>query len=166
MRVWRIATAAPDYAADDLTGAGAKATGGRWNRPGLPVLYCADTPALACLETLVHLGGGGLPLNRYLIAIDIPDSLWKAREVRGPEALDLAWDASPASKASLDFGDDWLRSNRAAVMVVPSAIVPEDRVILINPLHQDAAGMAATMMRKWSYDPRLFSPRGAGSANR
>jgi len=153
MEAWRIATDAPDYLADDLTGAGAKITGGRWNRPGLPVLYCANTPSLACLETMVHLGTGGLPLNRYLVKIDIPAALWRTRETA---SLPVGWDACPPGKVSLDFGGEWLTSGRSAVMVVPSAIVPEDSVILINPLHPKAAGITASKTRKWLYDPRLF----------
>ncbi len=156
MWAWRIATDTPDYVADDLTGAGAKNTGGRWNRPGLPVLYCADTPSLACLETLVHLGSSGLPFNRYLVAIDVPDPVWRLREIHGPASLPVGWDACPAGKASLDFGDEWLKSNRTAVMVVPSAIVTEDSVILINPLHPEAAGITASKIRKWLYDPGLL----------
>ncbi len=38
MRVWRIATNAPTYAADDLSGIGAKLSGGRWNSVGIPVV--------------------------------------------------------------------------------------------------------------------------------
>jgi RES domain-containing protein len=155
MRAWRIATDTPDYLADDLSGAGAKLTGGRWNRPGLPVLYCADTPSLACLETLAHLGNSGLPLNRYLVAVDIPDLVWRARERYLPASLPVGWDATPAGKVSLGFGDDWLISQRSAVLVVPSAIVPEDSVILISPLHRGAAAITASKTRKWLYDPRL-----------
>jgi RES domain-containing protein len=51
---WRIATDTPDYEADDLSGAGAKQTGGRWNERGLPLLYASESRALACLETVVH----------------------------------------------------------------------------------------------------------------
>jgi RES domain-containing protein len=156
MRAWRIASDTPDYVADDLAGAGAKITGGRWNRPGLPVLYCADTPSLACLETLVHLGAGGLPFNRYLVAIDVPDPIWRVREAHTSASLAVGWDACPAGKVSLDFGDAWLKSNRSAVMAVPSAIVPEDSVILINPQHPDSAGITASKTRKWLYDPRLL----------
>jgi len=156
MRVWRIATDTPDYAADDLSGAGAKITGGRWNGPGRPVLYCADTPSLACIETLVHLGTSGLPLIRYLVAIDIPDPVWRVREARTPASLPVGWDACPAGKESADFGDEWLKSNRAAVMAVPSAVVPEDSVVLINPLHPGAAGITGSKIRKWLYDPRLL----------
>jgi RES domain-containing protein len=156
MRAWRIATDTPDYVADDLSGAGAKITGGRWNRPGIPVLYCADTPSLACLEALVHLGTSGLPLNRYLVAIHVPDTVWHVREIQTPVSLPVGWDACPAGILSLDVGDTWLRSNRTAVMVVPSVIVPEDCLILINPLHPDASGITASKIRKWLYDPRLI----------
>lgn len=155
MRVWRIGSDTPDYLADDLSGTGARLTGGRWNRRGMPVLYCADSAALACLETLVHLGSGGLPLNRYLLAIEIPDAVWAAREEWTPTRLPVGWDAFPAGKISLDFGDQWLAAKRSTVLCVPSAIVPEDVVVLINPAHPDAAGISAKKLRKWLYDPRL-----------
>lgn len=155
MRVWRIATDTPDYTSDDLSGIGAKITGGRWNRKGLPVIYCADTPSLACLETLAHLGTGSLPLNRYLVAIDIPGQVWKIREKYEPTTLSVGWDAIPTGIVSLDFGDQWLSVCKTAIMVVPSAIVPEDSVILINPAHPDALAITSSKIRKWLYDPRL-----------
>jgi len=74
--VWRIATDTSTYEADDLSGAGAKATGGRWNAAGVAVVYTSQTRALACLETVVHLNAGGLPLSRYLVEVAIPDDLW------------------------------------------------------------------------------------------
>lgn len=156
--IWRIATETPSYAADDLTGVGAKVTGGRWNRPGLPVLYCASSPALACLETLVHLPSGGLPLNRYLVEIEIPDDLWAKREGYQVKDLPVGWDALPAARESLDFGDAWLSSRKAAVLMLPSVVSPEDAVILINPAHPDAAKIKAFKRRKWLYDPRLTKP--------
>ena len=136
IQVWRIATDAPTYTADDLSGEGARLSGGRWNRPGLPIVYCASSPALACLETLVHLPSGGLPLNRYLIEILIPDNVWANRKGYQVQALPVGWDALPAGKVSLDFGDEWLQLMNAAVMQIPSVISPEDPVILLNPAHQ------------------------------
>ncbi len=58
---WRIATDAPDFEADDMAGTGAELNGGRCNERGLPAIYVADSRALACLETVVHLNAGGLP---------------------------------------------------------------------------------------------------------
>ena len=51
--VWRIATDTLTYEADDLSGAGAKATGGKWNGAGKAAVYTSQTGALACLETVV-----------------------------------------------------------------------------------------------------------------
>jgi RES domain-containing protein len=156
MQAWRIATDTPDYTSDDLSGTGAKITGGRWNRVGLPMLYCASSVSLACLETMVHLGAGGLPLNRYLVSIGIPEDVWKRREEYLLGGLPVGWDAAPPGKVSLDCGDEWLTSLRSAVAVVPSSIATEDAVILINPSHPDAKAVTAIKTRRWLYDPRMF----------
>jgi RES domain-containing protein len=155
MFVWRIGTDTPNYTADDLSGTGAKTTGGRWNRVGLAVLYAASSRALACLETVVHLGAKGLPLNRYLVEIDIPDSVWTAREIKTAAMLPVGWDALPAGRISLEFGDAWIKSKRTAVLEIPSVIVPEESNFLINPDHPDAGAIAAVKKRKWVYDSRL-----------
>lgn len=153
--VWRIATDTKDYEADDLSGAGAKITGGRWNEPGVPMLYAAGSCALACLETMVHLNAGGLPLNRYLIEIEVPDDIWRAAEIASVATLRVGWDAAPAGRASIDFGSDWVRSKRSLLLIVPSVIVPEETNILINPDHPDRPTLRARKLRKWLYDPRL-----------
>ena len=100
--LWRIGVDTPDYTADDTTGAGAKITGGRWNRKGNAVLYTSRSIALACLETVVHMKTGGLPLNRYLVRIQVPEEAWNARTVLTPPDLPVGWDALPEGKVSLD----------------------------------------------------------------
>lgn len=153
--VWRIASDTPTYTADDMTGAGAKITGGRWNRLGTAVMYCASSIALACLETIVHLNAAGLPLNRYLVRIDIPETTWRAAIVLTAVTAPIGWDAIPAGKVSLDEGENWLAAGAAALMLVPSIIVPEEHNVLINPAHPDAAAISATKIRRWLYDPRI-----------
>ena len=153
--VWRIATDTKDYEADDLSGAGAKATGGRWNAPGIPMLYASGTRALACLETIVHLNAGGLPLNRYLVEIEVPDDIWSAARVQSVASLMVGWDAAPAGRVSIELGSDWVRSRSSLLLLVPSVIVPEETNILVNPEHPDRARLRARKVRKWVYDPRL-----------
>ncbi len=152
--VWRIATDTPDYTSDDMTGEGARLTGGRWNRKGNAVIYSASSIALACLESLAHLEFGGLPLNRYLVRIDIPKAIWDKR-FKFDESKNIGWDASPAGKVSLDAGDDWLAGAKSAVMEVPSVIVPEECNILINPHHNGIKKLRAVKVRKWLFDARL-----------
>ncbi len=156
MIVWRIAADTPGYTADDMSGVGAKISGARWNRPGNAMLYCGSNIALAALETFVHLKAGGLPLNRYLVQINVPDDVWsKAYDMRNPP---VGWDAVPAAIVSLDAGDSWVKGNISALMVVPSVIVPEEHNVLINPLHPDIKKLTARKMRKWTYDSRMTRP--------
>ena len=132
-------------------------TGGRWNRPGHPAVYAAGSIALACLETVVHLNAVTLPMNRYLVRIDVPDGLWDQRRVATGRKAPIGWDAVPEGKASLDFGDTWLKLGRTALLEVPSVLVPEEGNILINPRHPDARRIKARKVRRWQYDHRLKS---------
>ena len=154
---WRIATDTPTYTADDMTGTGAKRSGGRWNEKDEAVVYSSESRALAGFETLVHLKAAGLPFNRYLVRVDIPDPVWDAAERLDAAHLPVGWDAEPAGKVSIDLGTNWLRSRRTSLLVVPSVIVPEEFNILINPGHPDAGAITSTKERRWLYDPRLSS---------
>ena len=156
--VYRIGTDTPDYVADDLAGKGAERTGGRWNEVGLAVTYAAETRSLACLETLVHLVAGGLPLNRYLVEISIPDTVWTGAPRQTASTLPVGWEAQPAGFTSISFGSAWLRSKISAILLVPSAIVAEEFNVLINPAHPDSASIKAKKLRRWFYDPRLRAP--------
>ena len=154
MIAFRIATSAISYRADDMSGMGAKIDGGRWNEQGVAVVYASENRALACLETVVHLNAGGLPLNRYLVEVSIPDSIWSAREEVNMVKL-VGWDAEPASIVSISYGTDWLRARRSAVLVVPSVITPEEKNILVNPDHSDSKKITARSIRRWTYDSRM-----------
>ena len=143
--IWRIAVEAPTYAANDLTGNGAKITGGRWNSAGTSMVYCASNISLATLETVHYLRNGGLPFNRFLVRIDVPDDVWMARQILDP--LPGGWDAIPAGLTARSAGNAWVGSAASALLVVPSVIVPLEHNVLINPLHPEAAGITATTIR-------------------
>ena len=156
--VWRIATDTPAYEAHDLSGAGAKATGGRWNEAGTAMVYASESRALACLETVVHLNAGGLPLNRYLVEVTIPDDVFVRARTETAGSLPVGWEAEPAGRVSIRFGTGWARSGATALLVVPSVIVPEEFNVLVNPAHADSAWIVAVKRRRWVYDPRVATP--------
>ncbi|MEO7495483.1 MAG: RES family NAD+ phosphorylase [Massilia sp.] len=158
--VWRIASETASHMANDMSGEGARVTGGRWNSVGVPLLYCSSSVPLAMLETLCYLQYGSMPLNRFLIRIDIPDEVWMDRQVLSP--LPGGWDAVPAGLTSRLAGDAWVAQGRAALLVVPSVLIPEEENVLINPAHADTARTAATTVKRWHFDPRLL--RAANSA--
>lgn len=157
--LWRIGTDTPDYGADDLSGAGAKKTGGRWNRSGTAMLYAAESIALAVLETVVHLPGGRpLPLNRTLVRLDVPDADWLAA-TRFDPAAGVGWDALPAGVVSLDWGTAWAAGGATLLALVPSVVVPEAMNVLLNPQHPAMANVKIMRVRRWHYDSRLTGPR-------
>lgn len=154
--LWRISVDTPMYEADDTSGKGAEASGGRWNRIGTPMLYASTSRALACLETIVHLAGDSLPLNRYLVKLTVPIGAWQAAMVVDPTQL-VGWDAEPAGNASLGWGTRWAGAKSTLLARVPSIIVPEESNVLINPAHPDATGIRSVKVRTWLYDARLTS---------
>jgi len=153
--LWRIATDTPAYGSNDLSGKGAETTGGRWNKKGTPLLYTSGSIALACLETIVHLGGfWPLPLNRYLVRIYVPDEAWEARVMFDP-SINIGWDALPEGLVSIDWGTNWAISAASLLAQVPSVVVPEEPNIIINPKHPGASTLVATKLRRWTYDARM-----------
>lgn len=123
--------------------------------PGMAAVYTSQTRALACLETVVRLNAGGLPLNRYLVEVTIPDDLWTNAQLTTSASLPVGWDAEPAGRTSIEFGTNWIRSGTSALLVVPSVIVTEEFNVVINPHHSGSARITAAKIRKWLYDPRL-----------
>ena len=155
MKLWRIAADTKRYPASDISGAGAAKSPGRWNDTGEAVLYAAPTIAMAVLETAAHIDDAGLPLNRYLLELDVPDEVWNLREELDVAALPLTWSAIPAGQASVKVGSAWLASLRTPILLVPSVIVPEEYASLINPLHPECKRITARIVRLFEYN-RLF----------
>ena len=93
MIVYRIAK--KEYI-EDLSGNGAKRTGGRWNLKGIPILYCASTSSLAILEKLVSIDMDLLPEDLCIAALEIP----KSKILKIPEEeLPKNWNHYPSPDA-------------------------------------------------------------------
>lgn len=152
IRLWRIATETRTYRATDLTGAGAAQHPGRWNTTGEFVLYATQSLALAVLETAAHIDSIGLPLNKYVVQLAVPSAVWKRRAQLKLATLDHAWSAIPAGKISVDAGSEWYQSGSSALLLVPSVVVPEETVVLINATHRDADKLTATVARRFDYN--------------
>lgn len=118
------------------------------------MVYTSQSIALACLETMVHLGGKEpLPMNRYLVRIDVPNEIWAAAIHFDPPA-NIGWDAVPHGRTSIEWGTNWIASGASCLARVPSVVVPEEFNVLINPLHNDGLKLTAVKVRKWGYDTR------------
>lgn len=152
--LWRISGDMPGSEAHELNGQESVESGGRWSRPGTALVYACTSPAIACLETVVHLPPGPLPNDRYLVEIEVPPALWATRHCFRPDGQ-AGWNALPPGPVSLDWGMCWIEGQGSVLACVPSVIAPEVTNVLINPAHPDAARIQARKRRRWSYDPRL-----------
>ena len=133
-------------------GRGAMLEGGRWNSPGLPVIYASLSQSCAMLEILAHTNIGKLPKHHKLIVIEIPDSL--AVETVTPQTLP-GWNQRD-QQASRAFGDQWIASQRTVALVVPSVIAVHDQNVVINPLHPEFAHISTSEAENIHWDERLY----------
>ncbi len=148
MRAFRIA----DRRYPVLDGEGAKIAGGRWNSPGRPVVYAAETFAGSMLEVLIHTNRLKMPKNRVFVELSIEDNL-----ISSAAAEDVpGWNAADQI-ASRAFGDDWLKSGRSLSLLVPNlATRGVERNMLINPLHLDFSRIIMSNPKEMNWDARLF----------
>jgi RES domain-containing protein len=110
---------------------------------------------MAVLETAAHIDDAGLPQNRFVVRIDVPEKMWRARITLGVAALPVTWAAIPAGRASVGVGSRWIREGASALLEVPSVIVPEETVVALNATHPEIKRLKATVVRRFDY-PRLF----------
>jgi RES domain-containing protein len=132
VRAWRLLKA--KFAADAFSGEGAFKFGGRWNSVGTRVVYTAESIALATLEILA----GGAPLSLLGDFVKIPVEFDDA-SVHSLNVLPEAWNKYPPGRKTREIGDAWVKDLKSLVLKVPSAVVREEFIYVINPLHPAAA---------------------------
>jgi RES domain-containing protein len=153
MRVWRLTSAR--YANSAFDGEGSRLFGGRWNHEGVAVVYTAEHLSLAILEQLVHARASRKLAAQVVITADIPDEI--TIEVLRPDDLPDDWRTVSGHDGLREMGSDWVKRADSAVLSVPSAVVPREQNIIINPRHADFQRIDIAQPDPFDFDPRLFS---------
>ena len=151
---WRIVHRR--FAKIAFTGAGARLFGGRWNSPGRPVVYAAQSQALAALEILVHLDFEKLLRHYLAIPVTIPSHLI---EHLFPTSFPKNWRACPAPRGTRAIGDAWLARGASPVLQVPSVVIPSESNFLLNPAHPHFSKLRPGKPVPFLFDPRLTGTR-------
>jgi len=144
---WRLVRR--ERANDAFSGEGARLFGGRWNSPGTVVVYTSGSLALAALETLVHINPQ-LPMDYVAFRVEIEPSLIETLET--PPA---SWRTNPPAASAQHIGDLWAREKRSVVLSLPSALVPAERNLLLNPRHGDFSRIRVGPPEPFDFDHRL-----------
>lgn len=138
--------------ANDLSGTGARLKGGRWNPPGLPVIYTSESISLALLEVLAN----ALTLDQLqmirLMEIDIPNTI----DYQDIKLQSLKKDWYHDFDYTQWMGQEILKTKKTMSFRCPSAIVQREHNFLINPLHPDFKKTKLVSSADFHFDERLF----------
>lgn len=149
-RTWRLVK--ERHAENAFDGEGARLYGGRWNSPGQRVVYTSGSLALAALETLVHLDSA-VALPRFL-AFSVQLQAEDISNARLPATYSFNG-TLPDLETTRAIGDAWLAEGRFLALSVPSAIVPQESNLLLNPLHPHFPRLLIAAPVAFAVDGRL-----------
>jgi RES domain-containing protein len=140
--------------ADDLSGIGAEKFGGRWNSKGNAAVYAAEHLSLSVLEVAVHTTFKQIPSNYRVVQLEVPDDLMMTTL---PIAdLDENWRIFPSPFSTQQIGNQFLIKKKTAILKVPSAVVPSEYNVVLNPHHPDFKAVQIKAILPFDFDVRLF----------
>ena len=143
------------YAAQPLDTKGTWLNGGRWNPPGVGLLYTAEHAALALVEILVHMPQvpyADLPSFR-LFTLEIPDS--NIRVLRADQ-LPPHWRDDNYSRSQTIL-TDWLAQPDVLALGVPSSVMSDGINYLLHSDHPAYESIRVVEEKALLIDPRLWS---------
>lgn len=136
-------------------GEGAFRYGGRWSSPGVRLAYASEHLSLAMIEYFVHLDRDDPPPDLVVAAADVPDDVSRVRVAAAK--LPVAWRQTPAPAELAAIGDRFARRRREAILVVPSALAPDEFNWLLHPEHPDFRHVRVHPPEPFAYDARFFA---------
>jgi RES domain-containing protein len=154
-RLWRMCAKA--HAAKAFSGEGACLYGGRWNPPGVPLVYTSATLSLAAMELYVNVEPEEVPGAFIAIEALVPDGA--SIETIEAKSLPRGWRRCPAPAALQAIGQRWLEQGDTLLLSVPSVVIPEERNVLVNPNHPEFSRLAIQPPKPFSFDPRTWTRR-------
>ncbi len=136
---------------DDLSGTGASLHSGRWHHKGTFILYTAQSASLAMLESVVHITTM-VQLNLCMVCLDIPEESIASIST---EQLPDNWFINPPPDSIKQTGDRFIKNKKHLALKVPSAVMPEEFNVLLNPSHPHFKKIKILYSRTLRLDERL-----------
>ncbi len=135
-----------------MTGEGARLYGGRWNPPGIAMVYAAESRALAALEMLVHLRSQKLMASYVVFELRFDAKILERLPIA---SLPVDWRSDPVPFSTQAVGESWVVAGSSPVLRVPSVLIPEEFNYLLNPHHPGFSEIEIGDAVSFAFDPRL-----------
>jgi RES domain-containing protein len=135
----------------NISGEGARLKGGRWNSKGFSVIYTSSAISLALLELLIHSASYEEIQSNVLMQIDVPDN-----PITSLAKTSLKQNWQKDIDYSRFIGNEFLKNKESLLLKVPSAIIPDEYNVLINPGHPVFKKVALVSAKIFEFDIRLF----------
>lgn len=138
-----------------LDGRGGLYGPGRWHEKGNLVIYTSEHASLAAWEKIVHAASfENLPSDLLLVKIEIPDGI--QIQTVPQKILTKGWDGYPFANETVNYGTSFLRKKEHLALKVPSAIIPDEFNVILNPLHQDIHVCKVINTTQFVFDSRII----------
>jgi RES domain-containing protein len=114
------------------------------------MVYASEHESLAVLEVRVHIAMSGVYKS---FAFDFDEGLMRTFPF---QQLPKDWQHEPPPVSLRRLGDRWAKAGDSVILAVPSAIVPSELNLLLNPRHPDFSKIDIDTATDLTLDRRLF----------
>ena len=120
------------------------------------MVYSSEHQSLAVLELRVHIDTTSMTRPYKWLAFDFDDALVQTFTVA---RLPKDWRHEPPPSSLQRLGDAWAAAGPSVILAVPSAIVPDERNLLLNPKHPDISKIHfhPAALCGWPYSSKSYS---------
>ena len=149
-RLWRLYRA--EYG-PGLDGIGGTFADGRWHTRGERVVYFGASATIVVLERLAHTDPDLLPTDLRLACFDFPEV---NNSIKPEDISPLAANWIRDENATRRIGGHWWRERFSPLLLVPSALLPEESNYVLNAQHPEAKSLQLIRERPFTFDARLI----------
>lgn len=141
----------------NLSGAGAAAVGGRWNRIGQEAIYTSVETGVPILERLAHTPKDLIPSNLALMTIRVSGNWSREKHtLLDPATLGRIVIFTTIRDAEESFSHDLIDMALPFAVAVPSVIAPAWNVVLYPTGIGFWEHVTLESVEPFKFDPRLF----------
>ena len=150
----------PRHSQTAFSGEGAFLTGGRWNSPGVRVVYTSSSVALGVLEVLAYRKARKPLTPRHLYEVQLDEA-----QIQRPALHEFpeGWQMYPHPESTQVLGDAWVAAGDTLALALPSVLAPPEVNVMLNCAHPDYPHLNIEGPEQFPISPRLTP--GVGSSD-